>query len=161
MEIFSSGVSSLVLHVCVYCNPLCLAALVSRGERGIMGACGHYTVIGYPPLHRTGCESRLISTKEEPFIGCSISLYLVSILTSPHWKKINKYFSHPFKIFNDLIFFLAVLLWTMIKKKHARQKRENGVGTRSHFKIKLDCFFPKLVYSRVFCVSGRQHVLQR
>lgn len=32
-----------------YFNLLCLTALVSHGERGIMGACGHYTVIGYPP----------------------------------------------------------------------------------------------------------------
>lgn len=32
-----------------YCNLLCLTALVSHGERGIMGVCGHYTVIGYPP----------------------------------------------------------------------------------------------------------------
>lgn len=50
-EIFSSGVSSHVLlrkgnHIVLfYCV---LTALVSQGERGIVGACGHYTVIGYP-----------------------------------------------------------------------------------------------------------------
>lgn len=32
-----------------FCNLLCLTALVSQGERGIMGASGHYTVIGCPP----------------------------------------------------------------------------------------------------------------
>lgn len=51
MEIFSSGVSSHVLllkGIHAYCNLLCLTALVSQGERGIMGACEHCTVIGYP-----------------------------------------------------------------------------------------------------------------
>ena len=31
-----------------YCNLLCLTALVSQRERGIMEASGHYTVIGDP-----------------------------------------------------------------------------------------------------------------
>lgn len=50
MEIFSSGVSSHGLPlkgIHAYYNLLCLTALASQGERGIMGACEHYTVIGY------------------------------------------------------------------------------------------------------------------
>lgn len=31
-----------------YCNLLCLTALVSQGEQGVVDASGHYTVIGYP-----------------------------------------------------------------------------------------------------------------
>lgn len=57
MEIFPSGVSSHDLplkDIHAYCNLLCLTALVSQGERGIMGACGHYTVIGYPPYMGAG-----------------------------------------------------------------------------------------------------------
>jgi len=52
MEIFSSGVSSHALPlkgVHAYCNILCLTALASQGERGIMGACKLYTVIGCLP----------------------------------------------------------------------------------------------------------------
>lgn len=57
MEIFSSGVSSHdqpLKGIHAYCNLLCLTALVSQGERGIMGACGHYTVIGCPPCMGAG-----------------------------------------------------------------------------------------------------------
>lgn len=56
MEVFPSGVSSHHLPVKgihTYCNLLCLTALVSRGE-GVMGACGHYTVIGCLPLQVGG-----------------------------------------------------------------------------------------------------------
>lgn len=57
MEVFSSGVSSHHLPlkgIRAYCNLLCLTALVSHGERVIMGACGHYTVIGCLLLHVGG-----------------------------------------------------------------------------------------------------------
>lgn len=63
-EIFSSGVSShvqlrkgnhIVLFYCV------LTALVSQGERGIVGACGHYyTVIGYPDYMAGGIWDRVL-----------------------------------------------------------------------------------------------------
>lgn len=62
-EIFSSGVSSHVLlrkgnHIVLfYCV---LTALVSQGERGIVGACGHYTVIGYPDYLAGGIWDRVL-----------------------------------------------------------------------------------------------------
>lgn len=57
MEIFSSGVSSHDLplkDIHAYCNLLCLTALASQGEWGIIGACEHYTVIGCRPYTGAG-----------------------------------------------------------------------------------------------------------
>lgn len=61
----------------VYINTLCVFfALISHGERGIMGVCGHYTVIGspltggvvqicpWPPASREG-----FSTVPQPTLG--------------------------------------------------------------------------------------------
>lgn len=45
---------------------LCLTALVSRGERGILGDCGHYTVMGCP-LQSTGGSRLVIPTRRNHF----------------------------------------------------------------------------------------------
>lgn len=73
------------------CNLLCLTALVSQGEWGIMGSKGHYTVIGYPL--NMGCGTRLITSwasalhpvPEGPFLGRSISFiwFKLSLLLPP------------------------------------------------------------------------------
>lgn len=104
-------------------------------------------------LHRTGSEFRLtVSTKEEPRLGCSISFYFGSTLPSPDGKK-KKYFYRPFYTFwwFDLVFcnnFFGIFK----KKHHAEQKKKrNRMGHKmSHFKIKLDLFFPKPARWSVF-----------
>lgn len=67
-EIFSSGISSHILlrngnHIVIYCV---LTALVSKGERGIVGACGHYTVIGYPDYIAAGFGTWSSTTHRGP-----------------------------------------------------------------------------------------------
>lgn len=120
MEIFSSGVSSHDLPlkgVHAYCNLLCLTALASQGERGIMGACEHYTVIGCRSHMGAGlwcahgslqCEPGLINpTQEQPFLGCSIScLFGFNPLFPPAKKKKNGCFSCTFFCFWDEFYFL-------------------------------------------------------
>lgn len=99
----------MVFHLCLkgmdtYCNLLCLTALVSQGEMGIMGACGHYTVIGYPPYIGVGLlpvpgqsqsgPGLVIPVQKEPaLVVASLHVWFQQF---PPCKKVGFYL-YPFK----------------------------------------------------------------